>query len=111
MPTPDSLRVKRFRRDIIKAIPKFPNDKLTKAALEKKSLGSLLIDYANWRIRFIAQRPRKLVVEPTASNDPRWRGLHDEIQAVLRKAEVGDDLTPYLSPRPHPVLARMLIVG
>lgn len=101
MHSQESARVKNLRKGIIKAIPKFPNNKATVQALEAKSLGSLLIDYANWAIRFIARRPRTVVVEATASNDPRWTTLSDLIQGLLSKVRAGDDLTPYLSPSVH----------
>lgn len=61
-------------------------------------MGSLLVDWANWAIRLIARRPRTVVVEPTASNDPRWTTLNADIQALLNKVRAGEDLTPYLSP-------------
>ena len=97
----ETKRITAFRLAIAKQIPKFPNDKASLQALEAKSLGSLLIDYANWTIRYIAPRSRTVVVEQSASNDPRWQSLVAHIQALLKKAEDGDDLTPHLSPLPH----------
>jgi hypothetical protein len=94
-------RITAFRLAIAKQIPKFPNDKTSLQALEAKSLGSLLIDYANWAIRYIAPRSRTVVVEQSASSDPRWQSLGAHIQALLKKAEDGDDLTPHLSPQTH----------
>jgi hypothetical protein len=86
---------------LAKAIPKFPNDKTSIQALEKKSLGSLLIDYANWAIRYVAPRPRKVIVEPAASLDSRWTLLQADISNFLSKVERGEDLTPHLSLEPH----------
>jgi hypothetical protein len=94
-------RITAFRLAIAKQIPKFPNDKTSLQALEAKSLGSLLIDYANWAIRYIAPRSRTVVVEQSTSSDPRWQSLGADIQALLKKAEDGDDLTPHLSPQTH----------
>lgn len=94
-------RIKAFRLSIAKGIPKFPNDKATLTVLEQKPLASLLIDYTNWAIRYIAPRPRAVLIEQTASNDPRWKAHEAEIQVILNKAVVGDDLTPYLSLQPH----------
>lgn len=97
----ESKRITAFRRSVVKEIPKFPNDKATLAVLEQKPLASLLIDYANWAIRYIAPRPRAVLIEQTASNDPRWKGHEAEIQILLNKAVGGDDLTPHLSLQPH----------
>jgi hypothetical protein len=97
----DRKRVRAFRLGLVKLIPKFPNNKASAQSLEQKSLGSLLIDYANWAIRYVAPRPRKVIVEPTASMDPRWVFLKRDIDAFLQKVERGEDLTPNLSLVPH----------
>jgi hypothetical protein len=97
----ESKRVRAFRLGLIKLIPKFPNNKASAQSLEEKSLGSLLIDYANWAIRYVAPRPRKVIVEMTASIDPRWVSLKKDVDAFLQKVERGEDLTPYLSPKPR----------
>jgi hypothetical protein len=97
----ETKRSTAFRLAIAKQIPKFPNNKASLQALETKPLGSLLIDYANWAIRYIAPRSRTVVVEQSASSDPRWQSLGAHIQALLKKAEDGDDLTPHLSLKPH----------
>ena len=97
----ESKRVKAFRIEIVKAIPKFPNDRASLQALQAKSLGSLLIDYANWMIRYIAPRPRTVVVESTASSDPRWQLFEADIHILLERVRMGDDLTPHLSLQPH----------
>lgn len=97
----ESKRVRKFRLTLAREIPKFPNNKTSLQALEAKSLGSLLIDYANWASRYVAPRPRAVVVEAAAANDPRWQLFSNDIQALLKKVKMGDDLTPYLSLHPH----------
>ena len=97
----ESKRVKAFKLALTKQIPKFPNDKASLLALQAKALGPLLIDYANWAIRYVAPRSRTVVIEPSASNDPRWQSLSGDIQALLNKVRQGDDLTPQLSLLPH----------
>lgn len=94
-------RIKAFRFEIANRIPKFPNDKASLHALQAKSLGDLLVAYANWAIRYVSPGPRAVVVEPSALNDPRWQTLNGEILALLKVVKDGRDLTPYLSLRPH----------
>jgi hypothetical protein len=100
-PPAESKRVRALRLGLAKQIPKFPNDKASLQSLERKPLGSLLIDYANWAIRYVAPRPRKVIIEPTASMDSRWKVLQKDIAAFLEKVKRGDDLTPHLSLEPH----------
>ncbi|MGD0024831.1 MAG: hypothetical protein ABSC37_09430 [Xanthobacteraceae bacterium] len=97
----ESKRVKAFRLGLAKQIPKFPNDNASLQTLQAKSLGSLLIDYANWAIRYVAPRPRSVVIEQSALNDSRWQSLSADIQSLLNEVRQGHDLTPYLSIQPH----------
>jgi hypothetical protein len=50
-------RIKKFRRDLIKAIPRAPNNKASLQHMEGKHLTDLLIDYINWRSRYVGERP------------------------------------------------------
>lgn len=97
--SPESKRLRRFRLDIAKSIPKFPNDRHTLAILEAKSLGSLLIDYVNWAFRLIPPRPRTVTIEPTLTADHRWKALSPDTNALLERIRRGDDLNPNLSLR------------
>lgn len=97
----ESKRVKNFRLSLARLIPKFPNNKHSLQALEPKSLGDLLIDHANWAIRYVALRPRFVEIHPTATQDRRWKILNSEINQFLSKVRNGEDLTPHLSLQPH----------
>lgn len=97
----ETKRITNFRLSIAKQIPRFPNDKASLQILEAKSLGDLLIDYANWANRYVAPRPRRVIIESTATNDRHWSSRKADIQQLLQKVERGDDLTPHLSLQPH----------
>jgi hypothetical protein len=94
-------RIKKFRRELVNAIPRVPNDRASKLHMQQKQLGELLIDYINWRSRYVGQRPRTVTVEPAAKSDPRWSAHASAIEAFLDKVRRGDDLTPHLSIEPH----------
>lgn len=95
----ESKRIKQFRLDVAKIIPKFPNNQATLAILEAKPLGSLLINYVNWACRLIQPRPRKVIIEPTLTADPRWKILSADTKALLEHVRQGDDLNQNLSLR------------
>jgi hypothetical protein len=44
-------RIKKFRSELIKAIPRFPNNRASLLHMRQKHLPELLIDYVNWRSR------------------------------------------------------------
>lgn len=93
----ESKRIKKFRTELINTIPRVPNNKESLDALKSKHLTSLLVIYSNWRIRFVRERTRKVEIETSAKNDPRWSLLSNSISSFLEKVEKGDNLTPFLS--------------
>jgi hypothetical protein len=93
----DSKRIKAFRQDLIAEVPRFPNDKASLQAMESKPLTDLLITYIGWRLRCVAQRPRKVTGRSNLAGDPRAVALKPNIDAFIDAVEAGNDLTPYLS--------------
>lgn len=97
----ESKSIKRLRGEVIKAIPKFPNNRETKVKLENMPLATLLIHYLNWMIRYVSIKPRKIAIEPTVTADHRWKTLKEQIRTFLDKVRAGENLTPHLSIQPH----------
>lgn len=97
----ETNRIINFRKTIVKEIPKFPNNKETKEKLKAKSLSSLFIDYINWASRYVANRKRKIQIEPAALSDHRWSKHKQQINFFLEKVRNGYDLTPHLSLQVH----------
>ncbi|MBC8465606.1 hypothetical protein H8D57_01130, partial [bacterium] len=97
----ESKREIKFHGSIIKALPKFPNNKATKTKLEQMSLTTLLIHYLSWMCRYIAIKPREVEIEKSVQDDPRWITLQPQIDALLEKVRKGKDLTPHLSLQAH----------
>lgn len=95
----ESKRIRQFRLELCKQIPKFPNDRETLNVLEGKSLGSLLVAYANWTYRLVSPRPRSISIEPALTADRRWKRLAADTKILLRKAGDGDNLNAHLSLR------------
>ena len=94
-------RIKKFRRELIKVIPRVPNNRATLLHMQQKHLADLLVDYVNWRSRCIGQHPRTVSIEAAAKSDPRWSAHAAAIADFLNKVGRGDDLTTHLSIEPH----------
>lgn len=97
----ESKRVRKFRHHLASKIPKFPNNRDTLRRLEEEDISQLLIHYMNWAIRYVAPKPRSTHIDETAKSDPRWQANLNAISNLLKKAQDGEDLTPYLSLQPH----------
>lgn len=93
----DLKRIKKLRTEIVKTVPKFPNNKETKQVLESKHLSDLLIVYLNWATRLIVARPRVVTIESEVTNDSRWSSLSDQFEKLKEKIQKGDDIIPHLS--------------
>ena len=61
----ESKRVRNFREEIIKHIPRLSNNGDTVRLLEAKSLIDLLLVYLNWASRHVLPRSRTIHIEPT----------------------------------------------
>lgn len=97
----NSKRIKAFRRELIAAVPRFPNDKASLQAMESKPLMDLFIIYIGWRLRYVAARPRKVTGRSNLTGDPRAAALQPNIDAFIAAVDAGNDLTPYLSLLPR----------
>lgn len=64
-------------------------------------LGTLLIHYLNWVIRYVAIKPRKVLIEPAVTNHPSWRNLKNQVYVLLEKVRNGENLNPHLSRLPR----------
>jgi len=95
--TAESPRIKKFKKDLVSSIPRFPNNKETLQALEQMRLVDLLITYLGWRVRLVGQRPRRVTRAQALRHDPRAQALAPNIEVFLSSVTAGDDLTPYLS--------------
>ena len=94
-------RIARLRRELIKAIPRIPNDRTSLQHMEQKHLGDLLIDYFSWRSRYVGVRPRAVTIAPGAAAASLWAAHRPGIDALLDKVQRGDDLTAHVSLQPH----------
>lgn len=96
-----SKRIKKLKAEIIKEIPRFPNNKETKLALEAEALPGVLLAYLNWVGRHVRPATRKTIISPELTSSPHWRTHKDQIKSILKQSEEGQDLNSYLSLKAH----------
>jgi hypothetical protein len=100
-PAAEPPRIKKLRLELVKIIPRFPNNRESLLHMQQKRLSDVLIDYVHWRARYVGKRPRQIEMEAAAKADPCWSTMAAAIEAFLEKVRSGDDLTPHLSLLPH----------
>jgi hypothetical protein len=93
----ESNRIQKFKSEVIKDLPFFPNTKEVKEELEAQSLNALLFNYIHWSLRKPPPRPRQAIIAAEVVSDTRWQAVSDDISVFLEKVKAGEDLSPYLS--------------
>jgi hypothetical protein len=93
----ESKRLKKLKKDLIEAIPRFPNNKTTLQALQAMRFTELLVVFLTWKVRLVGSRPRRVTQADVLSSDPRAAALKPNIEAFLDAVKSGSDLAPYLS--------------
>lgn len=97
----EARRILNLKKKLIKELPFFPNNKATLIELESKSLNEVLIHYLHWKTRLVPSRVRKVHIAPEVTSDKRWPALRSNINSLLDKIRLGEDVLPYLSKRAH----------
>jgi hypothetical protein len=92
-----SKRIINFKKDLIKIIPRIPNDRQTLNKIEQLSLTEILIIYLNWITRLIPPRNRMVIIEPPLKLDAKWGILSSNIEYLFEKVKTSKDLIPHLS--------------
>ena len=104
MPPTDLEQSKTFRSfkaDLIRKIPRVPNNKESREALEAKSPTDLLIIYLCWQLRLVEPRPRSVKGQHRLWQRATYLCLRPNVQTLLRVVEAGGDLNGHLSLKAH----------
>jgi len=97
----ESKTVRKLKKELIKNLPFFPNDKDTLKELEAQTISDVMIHYLHWQTRQVPARERRVQIAPELTSDERWKSLKVDINFLLDKVRNGEDLTPHLSKRAH----------
>ncbi|WP_419768547.1 hypothetical protein [Arcobacter sp.] len=64
---------------------------------EEKKDDEFIVDYMNWRRRFISRYKRKVYYSREIKENPKYKNYKKSIEKIAYKFKSGDDLTPFLS--------------
>ncbi|MEZ7205776.1 hypothetical protein [Pseudoalteromonas sp. DY56-GL79] len=99
--TEESKTRRKFKAELIKKLPFFPDDRETLQQLESEGLVDVMFYYLHWSTRQVPRRIRKVHVYPDLTADRRYKRLKEQIKLLREKVSNGEDLSPYLSLRAH----------
>jgi len=90
-------RIQAFRDDIIKMLPRVPNDRHSLASLQAMPTHGLISAFITWRMRLIPVKPRIVKIWPGGVTPMQFRIAAPKLRPLLEKVAAGKDLTPHLS--------------
>jgi len=85
---------KRLREHVLAELPADARDEVAQF-----KLNDLLHVYGVWRDRLVPQRPRRVHVAKDLEVSRKAKEHREALDALIKKIEAGDDLTPHLSER------------
>jgi hypothetical protein len=89
-------RIKALRSEIIKAIPRVPNDANSLVHMEGMYTRELILAFLTWRMRMIPTKPRIVKFWPPGIG-PHYPRMRQALSDFVEKVRAGEDLNPFLS--------------
>ncbi|MBU6298445.1 MAG: hypothetical protein KJS68_09395, partial [Alphaproteobacteria bacterium] len=90
-------RIQAFRDEIIRLIPRVPNNKLTLQAMQAMPTRRLILAFITWRMRHIPSKPRRVSAWSGGVSRLELQLADRTLRPLLQKVKDGKDLTPHLS--------------
>lgn len=97
MSNPYPPRIQAFRDDIIKILPRVPNNRASLETLRAMPTHRLILAFITWRMRLIPTKPRIVRFWSDGVTPLQAQMAKLKLRPLLEKVAVGKDLTPYLS--------------
>ena len=97
----ESRSTKKFKENLIRELPFYPNNKETMDELKSQRLSEVLIHYLHWKSRIVPPRPRQVYVAQEAKTDKKWKSNEVGLSKLLKMVSLGQDIYPYHSRRAH----------
>jgi hypothetical protein len=90
-------RIQAFRDSMIKVLPRAPNNKASREALEAMPTHRVILAFVTWRMRLIPAKPRTVKLWSRGVTPSQLRAAERRLRPLLQKVEAGKDLTLHLS--------------
>jgi hypothetical protein len=90
-------RIQAFRDDMIKMLPRAPNDLASLESLRAMPTRRVLLAFLTWRMRHIPAKPRVVRFWSGGVTPSQAQAARPRLQSFLQKVAAGKDLTPHLS--------------
>jgi hypothetical protein len=82
---------------MIKDLPRAPNNKASREALEAMPTRAVILAFVTWRMRLIPAKPRIVKLWPRGVTPLQIRAAERRLRPLLQKVQTGKDLTSHLS--------------
>ena len=90
-------RIQAFRTDLIKMLPRAPNNRNSLTSLEAMPTNRLILAFINWRMRLIPAKPRMVRFWSGGITPRQAKIAEPKLKPLLKAAAAGSDLTPFMS--------------
>jgi hypothetical protein len=90
-------RILAFREEMIRLLPRAPNNRASLEALRALPTRRLILAFLTWRMRLIPAKPRKVKFWSGGVPPAQAHAARQMLQPFLQKVVAGIDLTPHLS--------------
>ena len=90
-------RIQAFRDEIIRRVPRVPNNKLTLQAMDAVPTHRLILAFVTWRTRHIPAKPRRVSAWSGGVSRLDLQLADRALRPLLQKVKDGKDLKPHLS--------------
>ncbi|MDB6042437.1 MAG: hypothetical protein JWM63_988 [Gammaproteobacteria bacterium] len=96
-----SPRIQEFRDDMIKMLPRAPNNRTSLESLKAMPTHRLILAFVTWRMRLIPAKPRAVRIWSGGVTPLQFQSAKSKLRPLLEKVTAGKDLTPHLSDLVH----------
>ncbi len=90
-------RIQAFRDDMIKMLPRAPNNRVSLESLRAMPTHRVILAFLTWRMRLIPAKPRAVRLWSGGVTPLQFQAAKSKLRPLLEKVAAGKDLTPHLS--------------